>query len=156
MTDSDSVQHLLTRYVFIDTEAFRKARFDWTGRMLSKLVEFAKQGHLRLLTTEVTKREITSRLRELLADAAAALKKHEIVLRQAGAGLSRTIVSRCAGQSLPVGHSAISIAPTASFAISLASAPSGRAAQGRYCTISNDPRPAAAALSRTIATARAV
>ena len=41
MNDSDPVQHLLTRYVFIDTEAFRKARFDWTGRMLSKLVEFA-------------------------------------------------------------------------------------------------------------------
>jgi hypothetical protein len=64
---------------------------------------------------------------------------------------ARSIVSRCAGQSLPVGHSAFSIAPTASFAISLASAPSGRAAQGRYCTMSSDSRPAAAALSRTIA-----
>src|SRR5215472_16090990 len=70
--------------------------------------------------------------------------------------LSRTIVSRCAGQSLPVGHSAISIAPTASFAISLASAPSGRTTQGRYCTMSSHSRPAAAALSRTIAAARAV
>jgi hypothetical protein len=54
--------------------------------------------------------------------------------------LSRTIVSRCAGQSLPLGHSAISIAPTASFAISLASALSGRAAQGRYCTMSRTTR----------------
>jgi hypothetical protein len=80
MTDSDPVQHLLTRYVFIDTEAFRKARFDWTGRMLSKLVEFARQGHLRLLTTEVTKGEVTSQLREVLVEAVAAVKKHEIVI----------------------------------------------------------------------------
>jgi hypothetical protein len=86
MTDSDPVQHLLTRYVFIDTEAFRKARFDWTCKTLSKLVEFARQGHLHLLTTEVTKGEVTSQLRELLADAAASVKKHEIVLQQAGAG----------------------------------------------------------------------
>ena len=86
MNDSDPVQHLLTRYVFIDTEAFRKARFDWSGKTLSKLVEFARQGHLHLLTTEVTKGEIKSQLREALADAAASVKKHEVVLQQAGAG----------------------------------------------------------------------
>jgi hypothetical protein len=86
MSDNSPVQHLLTRYVFIDTEAFRKARFDWTGRLLSKLVEFAKQGHLHLLSTEVTKAEITSQLREVLAEAAPAVKKHDIVLQQAGAG----------------------------------------------------------------------
>jgi hypothetical protein len=84
MNDGSSRRHLLTKYVFIDTEAFRRAGFDWTGKMLSKLVELATEGHLHLLMTEVTKREIASQLREVLAHAAAALKKHEIVLRQAG------------------------------------------------------------------------
>jgi hypothetical protein len=93
MTDSDAAQHLLTRYVFIDTEAFRKARFDWSGKTLSRLVEFARQGHLHLLTTEVTKGDITSQLREVLADAAASLKKHEIVLQQAGAGEALTAIA---------------------------------------------------------------
>jgi hypothetical protein len=93
MTDSDPAQHLLTRYVFIDTEAFRKARFDWTGKTLSRLVEFARQGHLHLLTTEVTKGEVTSQLREVLADAAASMKKHEIVLQQAGVGEALTTIA---------------------------------------------------------------
>ena len=83
--NDDAPQHLLTKYVFIDAEAFRKAQFDWTGRTLSKLVEFAEEGHLHLLTTEVTKIEIRSQLREVLGYAAAALKKHDIVLRQVGA-----------------------------------------------------------------------
>jgi hypothetical protein len=61
--------------------------------MLSKLVEFAKQGHLHLLTTEVTKGEIKSQLREALADAAASVKKHEVVLRQAGAGEAFTTIA---------------------------------------------------------------
>jgi hypothetical protein len=72
---------------------FRKARFDWTGKTLSKLVEFARQGHLHLLTTEVTKGEVTSQLRELLADVDASVKKHEIVLQQAGAGEALTTIA---------------------------------------------------------------
>lgn len=90
MNDSNPVRHLLTKYVFIDTEAFRKARFDWSGRMLSKLVEFASQGHLHLLITDVTKREVRSQLREVLAEAVASVQKHEIILRQAGAGEALT------------------------------------------------------------------
>jgi PIN domain len=85
MTDNTILEHLQTKYVFIDTEAFRRARFDWKGRMLSKLVELAKQGHLRLLTTEVVMGEVRSQLREALAEAAASMKKHESVLRQVGA-----------------------------------------------------------------------
>ena len=85
MTDSTPAQHLRTKFVFIDTEAFRKARFDWTGRTLSKLVEFAKQGHLQILVTDVTIGEVKSQLREVLAEAAASMKKHESVLQQVGA-----------------------------------------------------------------------
>lgn len=85
MTESASEQHLRSKYVFVDTESFRRARFDWTGRTLSKLVELANQGHLRLLVTDVTVGEIKSQLREVLAEAATSLKKHESVLHQVGA-----------------------------------------------------------------------
>ena len=106
MSDNNPAQYLLTKYVFIDTEAFRKEGFDWTGKTLSKLIEFARQGHLRLLTTEVTKREITSQLHEMLAEATAALKKYEVVLRQAGPGeVFTTIFDDSAVTALNAGHS---------------------------------------------------
>src|SRR5262249_27004962 len=78
-------QHLRTRYVFVDTQAMRKARFDWNGRSLSKLAEFAKQGHLRLLVTDVIVGEVKSQLRELLAEASSALTKHSGIIEQLGA-----------------------------------------------------------------------
>jgi hypothetical protein len=81
MTDSNPIQHLRTKCVFIDTEASRKARFDWTGRPLSKLVEFAKQDHLQILITEVTIGEVKSQLGEVLAEVAVSMKKHERLCR---------------------------------------------------------------------------
>ena len=77
-------QYLQTKFVFVDTEAFRRAQFDWDGRTLSRLVQFAKEGHLRLLITDITKREVSSHLQERLTEAMGAVKKHEIVLRQLG------------------------------------------------------------------------
>jgi PIN domain len=76
--------HLQTKYIFVDTQSFRQARFDWNGKWLAKLVEFAKDGHLCLLTTEITKREITSQLQEVLKDAENAARKHRIVFEQLG------------------------------------------------------------------------
>ena len=75
-------QDLQTPYVFIDTEGFIRAQYDWDGRILSKLVEFAKQGNLRLLTTDITKREVYVHLREHLIEATNAVKKYRIVLGQ--------------------------------------------------------------------------
>jgi PIN domain len=75
-------QHLRTQFVFIDTQAFRKARFDWSGRLLSRLVELAREGQLRLLVTDVTVREVKSQLREVLAEANASLTKHAGLLQQ--------------------------------------------------------------------------
>lgn len=86
MSENPHSQHLRTNYVFIDTQAFRKAHFDWTGRLLSKLVEFAKDTNLQLLITDITKGEVKSQLREGLGDVAASLKKHNVILQQIGAG----------------------------------------------------------------------
>ena len=55
---------------------------------LSKLTEFAKQGHLRVLVTDVTIREVRSQLRGVLAEAQSAVVKHSAILAQLGASQS--------------------------------------------------------------------
>ncbi|OKO75936.1 hypothetical protein AC629_33375 [Bradyrhizobium sp. NAS80.1] len=86
MTESENRRpHLRTKYIFVDTQALRKARFDWNGRSLSKLAEFAKQGQLRLLVTDITVGEVKSQLRELLAEASSSLIKHGGIMDQLGA-----------------------------------------------------------------------
>src|ERR1700726_289473 len=77
--------HLRTRFIFVDTQALRKARFDWNGRNLSKLAEFARQGQVRLLVTDITIGEVNSQLRELLAEASSSLIKHSRIIEQLGA-----------------------------------------------------------------------
>lgn len=92
--------HLRTKFVFIDTQAFRRARFDWNGRSLSKLAEFARQGQLRLLVTDVTVREVKSQLRELLTEANSSLAKHSGILEQLGASVA---VERVRDQATALG-----------------------------------------------------
>lgn len=75
---------LQTKFVFIDSEAFRAAQFDWAGRRLSKLLELAKGGHIVLLTTGITKREVKAQFRELVKDASGAVNKVRVVLEQLG------------------------------------------------------------------------
>ena len=77
--------HLWTRFIFVDTQALRKARFDWNGRTLSKLAEFARRGQVRLLVTDITIGEVKSQLRELLAEVSSSLTKHSGILEQLGA-----------------------------------------------------------------------
>ena len=86
--NEDPGAYLRTRFVFIDTQALRKARFDWGGRLLSKLAEFAKEGHLRLLVPAVTVKEVESQLKEVSLEAHAALMKHRPILEQLGASVA--------------------------------------------------------------------
>jgi hypothetical protein len=80
--------HLRTKYVFIDTQGFRKARCDWNGRLLSKLTEFAKKGQLRLLVTDVTVGEVKSQIQELAKEAKDSLLKHRGILEELGASIA--------------------------------------------------------------------
>jgi hypothetical protein len=80
--------HLRTKYVFIDTQGFRKARCDWNGRLLSKVAEFAKEGQLRLLVTDVTIGEVKSQIRELVKEATDSLRKHRAILDQLAISLA--------------------------------------------------------------------
>ena len=97
---SENGSHLQTKFVFIDTQVFRKARFDWKGRSLSKLVEFAKQSHLRLLVTDVTAREVKSQLREILTETNSSITKHSGILEQLGASVA---VERLRDQAAALG-----------------------------------------------------
>ena len=86
MTENENhATQLRTRYVFVDTQALRRARFDWNGRSLSKLAEFTKRGQLRLLVTDITVREVKSQLKELLTEASSSLLKHSGIIGQLGA-----------------------------------------------------------------------
>lgn len=86
MPESKSLhgRRLATPYAFIDTEAFRAAGLDWSSRTWSSLVDLAKGGTLRPITTSITAREVEARLSDALAEAEAAAQKHAAIFNQLG------------------------------------------------------------------------
>ena len=66
---------LKTRTVFVDTSVFEKELFEWKGRTLSSLMSLAKSKQVLLVTTDITQREISSRIRSRLSEAAIAAPK---------------------------------------------------------------------------------
>jgi predicted nucleic acid-binding protein len=83
MTDDNSAQ-LETEFIFIDTEVFVREKFDWNSKSFTRLKELVRTGHLRVLTTSITKNEVMRKIREALDNAAKSVKKHEIILGQLG------------------------------------------------------------------------
>lgn len=73
---------LKTNYVFLDTQVYVEHRLDWSARAMGKLVEFAKANVLKLLITNITKREVRSYFRKMAAEAQSSLEKHRLVLKQ--------------------------------------------------------------------------
>ncbi|MEH2533907.1 hypothetical protein V1277_006797 [Bradyrhizobium sp. AZCC 1588] len=78
--------HLETKFVFLDTEAFVREKFDWNSKALARFQELAASNHVKLLTTIITKTEVRRKLREHLSNAGSALKKYEVLLAQLDAG----------------------------------------------------------------------
>jgi hypothetical protein len=64
-----------TNVVFIDTEAYVAAKFNYGGGNLKRLADLGASGRLRLLSTDVTAREVESNIREATSAAIAALKR---------------------------------------------------------------------------------
>src|SRR4051794_2083430 len=81
---SDEIDYLETEYVFVDTEAYVREKFDWTSKPLSRIEELAKKRQIQVLTTSITKREVKSKITEALEHARSALKRHEIIIEQLG------------------------------------------------------------------------
>ena len=55
---------LETSFVFVDTQAFRAARFAFDGGSLKRLCQLVKSGRLDLVMPTITKREIRKKLSE--------------------------------------------------------------------------------------------
>jgi hypothetical protein len=81
MTDSAQLD---TDVIFLDTEVFVREKFDWNSNSFARLKELVNAGHLRVLTTSVTKNEVIRKQREALDLAAKSVKKHEVILGQLG------------------------------------------------------------------------
>ncbi|MCA1437004.1 DUF4935 domain-containing protein [Bradyrhizobium sp. BRP20] len=92
MTDSGGAQ-LDTDVIFIDTETFVREKFDWNSLAFSRLKELVKAGHLRVLTTSITRREVVRKQQEALDNAAKSLKKHEIILGHLGGSVATEAVN---------------------------------------------------------------
>lgn len=75
---------LASEYLFIDTSTYVALQLDWDGRLLGQLASYCEASILKLLTTDITIREVKARLRERVEEASQALQKHGTILRQLG------------------------------------------------------------------------
>jgi hypothetical protein len=85
LTKSDiqiNVTDLKASFVYADTQAYRELQMDWNGRILRKLRDLSRTRVVRLLVTDITKREVKDKLREKIQDTVNCLRKAEIILRQ--------------------------------------------------------------------------
>ncbi|MCF3948865.1 PIN domain-containing protein [Acidiphilium iwatense] len=75
---------LLAGSVYIDASVYRSLHFDWDGRWLKALSDLVGRGLLRLVTTEVNKREVSTLLRESCLEASKLARSSSVALRQLG------------------------------------------------------------------------
>lgn len=80
--------YLKTNYIFIDTQSYRKAQFDWSGKTLSKIASFVKETELKLLISDVTKREVKKHLINCLDEVNRSTAKQRGIYTQLGLDLS--------------------------------------------------------------------
>ena len=83
-----STQHLLAENVFLDTEVFIRARFDFAEGQLARLSKLAQTGRLRLLTTSITRREVARHLEKRVRESIDATRRELPLLRQSGVEIS--------------------------------------------------------------------
>ena len=79
-----SDQHLLSEYVFIDSEAYFRCRFDFSNGHLGKLAELAKAGMVSILITEITRREVCRHIEKRVQEVFEATRRDRHILQQAG------------------------------------------------------------------------
>jgi hypothetical protein len=67
---TDDTDHLETEYIFIDTEAYVREKFDWKSKSFARIQELTEGRQIRVLTTSITKREVRKNISEALAQPA--------------------------------------------------------------------------------------
>jgi hypothetical protein len=81
---ADETDYLETEYVFVDTEAYVRERFDWRSKSFSRIEDLVQKRQIQVLTTSITKREVRNKINEALGHARSALKKHDVIIEQLG------------------------------------------------------------------------
>lgn len=71
-------------YVYLDASIYRALQFDWQGRLLGALAELSKRGLIRVVVTEITRREVEARMREMWSEANKSMRRSAIILNQLG------------------------------------------------------------------------
>jgi PIN domain len=79
---TDEIDYLESEFVFVDTEAYVRERFDWASKSFSRIEDLAKKRQIKVLTTSITKREVRNKISEALGHTRSALKKHEVIIEQ--------------------------------------------------------------------------
>ncbi|SFO81469.1 hypothetical protein SAMN05216330_104786 [Bradyrhizobium sp. Ghvi] len=79
---AEPVAQLETEFIFLDTEAFVREKYDWQSRSFARLKELIASSHVRILTTNITRREVSRKLIEHYGNANAAFKKYETLVNQ--------------------------------------------------------------------------
>ena len=80
--------HLETPYVFVDTQAYIANQCDWSGTHLSKLLDLALEGSIKLLYTMITRREVLHQIDEKVNEALQRATKFKAMVRNAGLDLA--------------------------------------------------------------------
>ena len=62
-------------YVYLDTESYEAASYDFAGTRLKALAKHLESGRLKLITTDITKAEVRCRMTDNLRGELAALRK---------------------------------------------------------------------------------
>ena len=84
---SPQEQHdLKASHVYLDASVYRSLQFDWDNRWLSALADLARRGLVRVVVTEITRREVESLMREMWSEANKSVQRSAVVLGQAGLG----------------------------------------------------------------------
>lgn len=77
-------QRLRAAHVWLDACTYRNLGFDWDGRTLAGLAELADRGLIAVVMTEITRQELSERLKEAATQASVSVSKAAVAMRQAG------------------------------------------------------------------------
>jgi hypothetical protein len=82
--DADGSERLKASAVWIDASVYRAQRFDWQGRAFRELAGLAGKNLIRVVTTEITVREVHSLMREMWAEANKGIQAVAAIIGQVG------------------------------------------------------------------------
>ena len=92
-TPAEPPQRLKASHVYIDASVYRALQFDWDGRLLSGLIDLSRRNLIRVVITDVTKREVVAQMREAWGDANRAVQRHATLLTRVGQGAAVSALS---------------------------------------------------------------